>query len=127
MPPINLPSGIQLIVLPTSHIFIRISLYYTSLPYSNTELIKVKSIFVMWQQIITSIIYFLAVGVHVTDASCSGGPNRTEFTEYRSFGSVLFGSVRFGEIQKYRTESLLLILSIFKGFRDLLNHFLREK
>ena len=45
----------------------------------------------------------------------SGGPNRTEFTEYRSFGSVLFGSVRFGEIQKYRTESLLLILSIFKG------------
>ena len=70
MPPINLPSGIQLIVLPTSHIFLRISLYYTSLPYSNTELIKVKSIFVMWQQIITSLIYFLAVGVHVTDASC---------------------------------------------------------
>ena len=24
----------------------------------------------MWQQIITSLIYFLAVGVHVTDASC---------------------------------------------------------
>ena len=25
----------------------------------------------MWQQIITSLIYFLAVGVHVTDASCA--------------------------------------------------------
>ena len=49
----------------------------------------------------------------------SGGPNRTEFTEYRSFGSVLFGSVRFGEIQEYRTESFLLLISIFEVFRDL--------
>ena len=36
----------------------------------------------------------------------SGRPNRTEFTEYRSFGSVLFGSVRFGIFGKYRTESV---------------------
>ena len=49
----------------------------------------------------------------------SGGPNRTEFTEYRSFGSVLFGSVRFGEIQEYRTESFLLLISIFEVFGDL--------
>ena len=31
--------------------------------------------------------------LHFLDFALSGGPNRTEFTEYRSFGSVLFGSV----------------------------------
>ena len=55
-------------------------------------------------------------GKMYSEAQCtSGGPNRTEFTEYRSFGSVLFGSVRFGEIQKYQTESLQLFFNIFPG------------
>ena len=37
---------------------------------------------------------------------CSERPNPTEFTEYQSFGLVLFGSVRFGIFGKYRTESV---------------------
>ena len=53
--------------------------------------------------------------------------DRTEPNLPNTEASVRYYSVWFGEIQKYRTESLLLILSIFKGFRDLLNHFLREK
>ena len=59
-------------------------------------------------------------GKMYSEAQCtSGGPNRTEFTEYRSFGSVLFGSVWFGEIQEYQTESFLLLISIFEVFGDL--------
>ena len=41
--------------------------------------------------------------------------DRTEPNLPNTEASVRYYSVRFGEIQKYRTESLLLILSIFKG------------
>ena len=53
--------------------------------------------------------------------------DRTEPNLPNTEASVRYYSVRFGEIQEYRTESFLLLISIFEVFGEEINYFQNSK
>ena len=52
--------------------------------------------------------------------------DRTEPNLPNTEASVRYYSVRFGEIQEYRTESFLLLISIFEVLGICFNHFYKK-